>query len=392
MKSIIITGGNFNNKGAQAMSYLTISYLSKKFPDHTIYFSSPLDFDKPHSQYKFNIIDNPFSTPYFLGEGIIRKILGKRNRVNPAQYRSILKQCDYLFDISGYALSSQWGEKNCRMFINQFRIAHKFGIKTVMMPQSIGPLEFDDTFLNEISEVLKKVTVIMPREAEGIEQLSELNVKDNVFPSPDLVLTSKTDADLRTIFNTERERKVFEIPQSSVAVIPNMRNFDHGKKSEILALYRTLVQEILASGKSVYLIRHSGEDIEACREIKNMFQTENRVSMIIDDLEPSEFESLIVQFEFAIASRFHSIVHSYKMNVPCLILGWATKYQELAKLFRQEAFVYDIRGHIESAAIRESLGMLMADLDFQKEQIRHGLILLQQKEDPFEIAFKELNV
>ncbi|WP_212648493.1 hypothetical protein, partial [Enterococcus sp. 6D12_DIV0197] len=43
----------------------------------------------------------------------------------------------------------------------------------------------------------------------------------------------------------------------------------------------------------IYLIRHSGEDIEACHLIKDLFKYNDSVKIISEDMTPSEFEKLI---------------------------------------------------------------------------------------------------
>lgn len=53
--------------------------------------------------------------------------------------------------------------------------------------------------------------------------------------------------------------------------------------------------------------------------------------------------AFVTQMNFAIASRYHSIVHAYKNDVPCIVLGWATKYVELLALFEQNNYMLDIR-------------------------------------------------
>ena len=40
MRNIIITGGELFNKGAQAMTFVTVNELKKRFPDHQIYLLS----------------------------------------------------------------------------------------------------------------------------------------------------------------------------------------------------------------------------------------------------------------------------------------------------------------------------------------------------------------
>ncbi|EMF0416501.1 TPA: hypothetical protein I0I26_RS11610, partial [Enterococcus faecium] len=85
-RNIIITGGEFNNKGAQAMSFITISRLKEKFPEHNIIFASIIDANrskKELSKYNFEIVPDPLTRNNFFCENIIRKILGKNLRKNP---------------------------------------------------------------------------------------------------------------------------------------------------------------------------------------------------------------------------------------------------------------------------------------------------------------------
>lgn len=85
-RNIMIYGGEFFNKGAQAMSFVTISRLKTFFPNHEIYFISERDCLRPESElskYNFEIIPNPFRRNTFVGENIIRKFLGRTQRKNP---------------------------------------------------------------------------------------------------------------------------------------------------------------------------------------------------------------------------------------------------------------------------------------------------------------------
>src|SRR5690625_5958156 len=82
-KNIMIFGGEFYNKGAQAMSFITISRLKSHFPDHNILFISELDSKRTPEElenYNFDIIANPFDRNNFFGENFIRSILGKSQK------------------------------------------------------------------------------------------------------------------------------------------------------------------------------------------------------------------------------------------------------------------------------------------------------------------------
>ena len=323
-KNIMIIGGEFNNKGAQAMSFITISRLKELFPQHEILFVSEVDIyrdPKDLVNYNFKIIHNPFLRNNFFGETILRKLLKKNQRINPKEYKKYLPNTEYIFDISGYALSSQWGEEKSLQYLKRCEISSNYGIKTVILPQSIGPFNYTSEKIDwkeKLSQTLNKVNLIFPREEQGRQALEDVNVIDNVIQCYDLVLTSRAAINWSSIYHNIPEDREFTIASKSVAIIPNMRNFDHSNKDELLEVYNTIVNELIKKGKNIYLIRHSGEDIEACHLIKDLFKYNDSVKIISEDMTPSEFEKLIQQFDYAIASRFHSVVHSYKEKVPCL--------------------------------------------------------------------------
>lgn len=393
MRKIMITGGEFNNKGAQAMSFITINRIKEEYPNHEVLFVSSSDSKRSEdelSKYNFQIIQDPFIRNNIIGENLLRKILNKSFRPNPKKSKKYLKQTDYLFDINGYALSSQWGEKSSLDFLKRFEIAKKYNIKTVIMPQSIGPFNYaKDNVNKKIKIILKDVQVIISREVAGVEELHKIGITKNVFHVPDLVLTSKKDISWDNIYKKIPDDLTFDIEKNSVAIIPNMRNFDHGNKEEIISLYIHAINHLKSLGKRIYLIRHSREDLKACLLIKENFKNDKNVLVIEDDLRPIEFESLIKQFDFAIASRFHSVVHAYKMGIPCIILGWAIKYVELAKLFNQEKFVFDVRNVLEKNTFFSSIDMINKNQKMLSDDISDKLERINYSDDdPFDLAFK----
>ncbi|MDZ7835034.1 MAG: polysaccharide pyruvyl transferase family protein [Alkalibacterium sp.] len=73
-----------------------------------------------------------------------------------------------------------------------------------------------------------------------------------------------------------------------------------------------------------------------------------RYVILLDrDISSLEFDILVEKLDFIIGSRFHSIVHSYKNHVPCIAIGWATKYHELLKLFGQYDYMFDVRESLD---------------------------------------------
>lgn len=392
---IFIYGGEFFNKGAQAMSFITISRIKNLFPDHEIIFVSDLDSRRNKQElekYNFSICPDPFGRNNLFGENIIRKILKMQTRVSPKEVRKKLANADYMFDISGYALSSQFGEKYSKKYLKRLCEAQKRGIKTIILPQSIGPFDYEnEDIVDYIKNTLQKVSIVMPREKQGEDLLKELGISNNVHRNADLVLTSKEKIQLNHIYKNKPERKQYEINDSSVMIIPNAMNFKHGSKEKILNLYSQTIETLLELNKTIYLVSHSAQDKEIIPLIKEKFSNTEEVKTILDDMTPDEFEYLVKQFDFTIASRFHAVVHSYKSNTPSLVLGWATKYIELAKLFKQEEYVFDVRQDFDNQQFLDRLTKMCEVHLKESEVISKQFEEIEELSDPFDYVFETFN-
>lgn len=393
-KNILIFGGEFFNKGAQSMSFITISRLMDEFPDHEIIFVSEWDNRRNDNElvnYNFMIAPDPFRRNTIPGENLIRKIVDIPNRKSAKVVKQKLENTEYLFDISGYALSSQFGARYSKYYLKKFDKAHKMGIKTIILPQSIGPFEFgkDQQIMEKrIADTLSKVSIIMPREKQGEELLNNLGLVENVHRNADLVLTSRKEIDWENIYKKPLETKEYRVEPNSVIIVPNAMNTQHGDKGDVIDLYTKTINELLAKGKNIYLVRHSSQDSELIKLIKQHFQNNEKVFAINDDMTPEEFEKLVKQVEFTISSRFHAIVHSYKAGIPSVIIGWAVKYIELAKLFNQEKYVFDVRNNLSMVEYMDRLSEMGEKFEMEAKIIREKLDTIDELSDPFDYVFK----
>lgn len=108
-------------------------------------------------------------------------------------------------------------------------------------------------------------------------------------------------------------------------------------------LYKKLIQHLADIGyEDILLIRHASEDLEQCNEIKALFPLDQRVRILGEDRYCFEYGEIFAACDFAIASRFHSIVHAYREGVPCIALGWAVKYLELLERCGQNGLAFDV--------------------------------------------------
>ena len=379
-RKILITGGELFNKGAQSMSFIAIDELKTRFPDHEIILVSEDDYkrnDQEKNQYNFTIFYDLFKILF--GFGIYAKIK-KVNKNIIYESKKILQETDMLIDISGYALGSNWNLASTLHYISKIRAAKKYGIKVFLMPQSFGPFDYKGVkgiFINaQIKNTLKYASIIYARESEGFDLLTKRFNLVNVRLSSDLVLQNE-GIDLNKIYNNLPMIKKFEIRNSSVAIIPNMKNFKYGNKDEIIKLYKASIDKLLGLDKTIYLVRHSYEDIQACEIIKSRFRENEKVILLTEDYSCLEYDEMVKEFDYIIASRYHSIVHAYRQGIPCIALGWATKYYELLSIFNQERYVFDVREKVDLNKFLDKIDAIDEKYTIESTEIKENLRTLR---------------
>ncbi|KYG30592.1 polysaccharide pyruvyl transferase family protein [Alkalihalobacillus trypoxylicola] len=388
-KYILITGGELFNKGAESMTFVAVDEIKERFPGRKIILLSSRDYDrekKEKENYKFDIL--PINTSIvleilggplrILWEAKAKKVDKKYSSVLP-KIKKVLLNTEAIIDVSGYALSSQFGTGSSLGYLLRIKLAKKYGIDVYLMPQSFGPFSYKGLgkpiikFL--MKDAIKYPKVIYARENEGYNFLAIDYKLKNVKKSYDLVLMNK-GINLSNVF-----KEMPEIPDfqniGGVAIVPNMKNLKHGNVKQIISLYSSVIKSLLKSGKKVYLIRHSFEDIKACEMIKEKFYENENVIMITDDMSSFEFDELVKKFDFIIGSRFHSIVHAYKNSIPCIALGWATKYHELLEIFNQENYIFDVRNNLDTKKVESAVETMLYQYQKESKNISEQLSKVQ---------------
>ena len=374
-KYILVTGGSFINKGAQAMTFITADQMAKRFPECQVVLLSHYEARLPEEEklkYRIKFIAFPHSKHRFMLRLNIKN-----------EYTEIFKNAVAMLDISGYRLGSNWGISSMKGYLNKIELALHFGIPVYLMPQSFGPFELHGIkswgLASRIRRTLSRVKVIMAREQDSYRQLVDNFKLKNVVLTPDLVLQSQKVA-RENIYTLPTEPIGMDVPSGSVAIIPNSRNFEYGSKDEILEIYRLMLKKLVADNKHVYLVAHANEDMNVCQNIKESFADDNgNVVLVEHDFNCLDFCDFVRQFDFIVASRFHSIVHAYKEKVPALIMGWANKYRELSSNLSQLDFFFDVRNGLDSKALLSALDHLEKNHQAESAKIADALEKLTEK-------------
>lgn len=391
MRNIIITGGELFNKGAQAMTFIAVDEMKKRFPDHNILVLSEMDLQRPkqeQAQYAFNFMGwYPLKFAKCQSNLFLRLFCLLRNKRELLEAEKIYKNTDLMIDISGYALGSNWSVDTCNHYLDHLEFAKAFHIPVYLMPQSFGPFDFQDEAGKKVDQRIAKLLptarCICAREKEGYQALKERYQLNNVIHTNDLVINN-CSVNIEHIYHKIPDASLPHILSGSVAVIPNQRNYVVGNEVEVQKLYVLVIKILLESCLNVYLLSHSDVDKEICKQLKDKFSSDNRVILIEQELNCLEFNETVKQFEFIVASRFHAIVHAFKNGVPCIALGWATKYHDLMKQFGQEYYMLDVRQTIREKDLLRVIHSMIEQRDKESNSIKNELSELQKK-DIFEI-------
>ncbi|MBR1771977.1 MAG: polysaccharide pyruvyl transferase family protein [Lachnospiraceae bacterium] len=362
-KTILITGGQLYNKGAQAMIFITVDELTKRFPDREIVVVSNMDYRRSaedKAQYRFRILKFPKPLSMLLLQTAPGKWWYSRFGDAPTrEFLEALQHSEAMINVSGYALGSNWGYKRSIYYMTMIGLARSVHAAVYLMPQSFGPFAYRGLLAPVMNRMIRKglryPKAVWCREKEGLDLLVQRYHLEQACCKPDLVLQN-TGIHLEPIYRQEPALTVPAVPAGSVAVIPNCKTLLYGKEDALYALYAALTKHLLEQGKTVCYVHHSAEDIRICRKLKqDYFADAGDVQLIEQELSCIEFDQFVKQFDYVIASRFHAIVHAYKNGVPAIALGWATKYRELLALFDQEAFRFDVRGEIDTARFLQAV-------------------------------------
>ena len=395
--NVLVTGAQFKNKGAQSMLFTVISELRDRFSDVDIYYL-PIDdcFSYPKDEYKFKLVfdDRMFLDYRRMTEQNIRLLYihmqGRIQWVRLHREKSISllsrvwKHIDVMIDVSGYTLTSEFNRTGTLRYLRHIQEAKKRKIPVLLMPQSFGPFDYGaakPVICKKVHDTLLKVDMIFCREQEGEEALkTDAGITENIYPSTDLVLQSR-EAKWQHIFYREPEAHPPVLTtENNVGIVPNVQLIRHGDRSAILETYRLMINELVEGGKTVYIFRHSN-DLPLCESIFEMFQRNEKVHIVRNELNCFEYSQFVRQFEFIIASRFHAIVHAYRECIPAFIFGWSIKYQALAKIMGQEQYVLDNANMTDekSNLLVEGLRRIMVRYSDESKRIGEKLIAIEAR-------------
>jgi len=397
MEYIIVVGGGMSNKGAQSMVFQIVSEMKKRFPQKktvALIDMKPDDAKSMNTIYNFEIVPFGIRHIFYLygkAQTILAKVSGT-SKNDIMRIKEILKNACLAFDVSGYSLSSNWIAINSIKYLYQIAVLKKYGIPTILMPQSFGPFDYGVLFKHYIKRIGRKLlsypVIIFAREQYSYESVKNFFHLSNVCLSKDMVLTGK-EVEHSSVLCPEVKLREFCINKSCVAVVPNNKLAEKFSLQKTLAIYKTVINTLIECNRDVYIIQHSGADIDLCIEIKNCYPDNPHITLLQENLNCLEYDLLIRLFDYIIASRYHSLVHAYRQNVPCIAIGWSEKYDSLMNVMGQSEYMINAKNLNESEI---PLKIAKMQENYRKEQNVIYNFFAHMNENIYDKIFSKLDV
>lgn len=364
---IMILGGNFLGKGAEAMLMTVRETVRQALPDAVfcvpVYRPSEFEAMQAHGfipiLYRSDSRWDRIATALRATLGLLdtRPIdpadLGRDYVANPFRAASIV------IDISGFASGDQIGWRKAFGRWRDHRAARAAGARCIFMPQSWGPFRHPAVRLFT-RHMLRNADLIFAREQQSYDDLLSLAAIDprRVFLVPDIAfhLPAASPEAGRTLL---ARYGVKDFSRPLIGITPNRQIYrrmagqaaDNAYLRLLCRILRYFLQETEAT---VVLIPHEIEtdDRLLCQILCGQVGPHDRLVQLTGTESAADVKSVIGHLEFLVASRYHSLVAALALTVPAVVLGWSHKYEDLLHRAGLESWGIDLTRQPEDVAYR----------------------------------------
>ncbi len=329
---IEIKGVGIKNKGAHLMLLAILQEFSKRGVKADFCAAPGFGMDvfaaTGHGMY----LKANFKSKKLPWDKIIRLLSKKERR----EYGLVMDdEIDFVLDASGFAYGDFWGpRKPLDRMANVIKGRVKAGVKTILLPQALGPFS-DGKVKDAFQKVVEKVDLIFARDEQSLAHLTEnFKGKSQFLLAPDFT----------NLLEVDREEGY---PEGNVAIIPNYKMSGEGYENYVGFLKGAISYLINTLNKRPYFLIHEGEKDQAIAEKLNL---DLQTSLpIIEEEDPLEIKRRIKVCDLVIVSRFHGLVSAICQGVPVVSTSWSHKYRMLLKDYQQEDALLDINDYRQDA-------------------------------------------
>lgn len=386
---VILCGASFSgNMGAYAMYVSYMQELEKQIGkcEFTVLSKYPVDDKKYCDQLGCNMIS--FTSLYQLLRGGSFFLFGSVLKKLHLPYRWIagkrLKAYfdnDILVDFSGIAFTDDRSNANILINTMWFLPAFVTKIPIIKISQSLGP--FSKPFVKVMAKyVLNEIDIVITRGPKSFVLTKELLPDKEIFELPDMAFCLEAskpavEIEIPERYNLLAPSYVMENKLGSEKYIAML-----GEAGDLLWKKSHLPFILVPHSRNhskVVGVDSLSDDLTVCFKLQKVLVEKNIPSICItQELNACELKWIIGHGTIAIGSRFHFMIASLSEKVPCVILGWNHKYEEVLQMVGLKQFVL----RENEASVKELNSMVSDAWDNQvklRKQLQEKIPNIQAK-------------
>ena len=337
MKKIIVGGiTGLANRGVDALARVLTQKISSSGREIVIHTHTP-DFDarvfsnEEISVYQENLV-RYFRTRF---RSRLFMLFWRFVPTLRVQIKNIISADVYIFS-GGDLLSSEY-EHSVRGYLAGVEIAQKYGLKTIIVGQSLGPY-VSKNIENYVAKIFESATYVTTREEISqhyvVEQLGVIDCQ--LRPDPAFLLPT---VDSNWNPPSQHCKTVAIGCSDSISVFGADENQSHRKK-----LVR-LVNTLLRMGCIVVLVPHVQEkyklsdDRFLAREIEKELGFQEKLVIVNSFFDSREFKHVLSKCDLVIAERMHVGIGAASSLVPTIFVQYSVKAKGLAQMLYSQNLV-----------------------------------------------------
>lgn len=367
MKILLFLHGGSLNRGCEAIIRTCTAEIKTQFPDAVIDLASY----EPETDAHLENIKNTFFHQQMPPEKYSWTWLKSAFFVkffNTEKYHHRYTQKDIIAKIKNYdVFISVGGDNYCYGeqpgFYEINRLIKKAGKKLILWGASVGQEDLSPSKIED----LKSFDLILARETLTEEVMKKAGCKNVKLVADGAFLMEKTELPLPEGF----------IENKTVGFNFSPLVFGRNPQSKEAAFQ--LVEHILATTDfNIALVPHVtiaiSNDEETLKEFFEKYKETNRVFLLPDNLNATEYKGYIARMRFFIGARTHATIAAYSTGVPTMVLGYSVKSKGIAKdIFGEEKLVLGIDEISDAGKLIAKFEEMKNEEDSIKEILRNKI-------------------
>ena len=337
MKILLFYHSGSYNRGCEAIVRTAFSEIKKQFPDAVIDVASfNPETDAVIKPLVNNIISQKpialerYSFNWFLAS-IYFKIFKSEDFAYKLAFKNIIskiKNYDVFISIGGDNYC--YGESSDIYTLD--REIKKAGKKLILWGASVGQEDLSPSKIED----LKSFDLILARETLTEEVLKKAGCKNVKLVADGAFLMEKTELPLPENF---LENKTVGFNFSPLVFARNPQS----KEAAFLLIEHILETTDFNIGLVPHVVIETNSDYETLKEFFEKYKETNRIFLLPDHLNATEYKGYISRLRFFIGARTHATIAAYSSGVPTMVLGYSIKSKGIAQdLFGEEKLVLGI--------------------------------------------------